>query len=63
MRYSIELKDRLFLKGYRFLYFAKNIGKHIGKNVNGKYSQKRPDYSKQPARGTLKTASKKKSNS
>ena len=35
MRYSIEPKDRIYVKGYG-LSFAKNIGK----NLNNKYSQK-----------------------
>ena len=25
MRYSIELKDRIYVKGYEFLSFAKNM--------------------------------------
>ena len=29
MRYSIEPRDRRYVKGYRFLYFAKTIGKNI----------------------------------
>ena len=29
MRYSIELKDRISVKGYRFLSFAKNTGTHL----------------------------------
>ena len=37
MRYSIELKDRIYVKGYRFLSFAKSMGK----NVSNKYGQKR----------------------
>ena len=31
MRYSAERRDRIFVKGYGFLSFAKNIGKNIGK--------------------------------
>ena len=27
-RYSIEPRDEILLKGYGFLYFAKNIGKN-----------------------------------
>ena len=27
MRYSIESKDRTYVKGYGFLSFAKNMGK------------------------------------
>ena len=33
MRYSIEPKDRIYVKGHGFLSFAKNIGK----NLNNKY--------------------------
>ena len=43
--YSVQPRDQIFVKGYRFLSFAKNMGKNIGKNVNrglnSKYSQKR----------------------
>ena len=33
MRYSAESKDRIYVKRYRFLSFAKNIGK----NLSNKY--------------------------
>ena len=36
MRYSVEPRDRRYVKGYGFLSFAKNIGK----NISNKYSQK-----------------------
>ena len=36
MRYSIEPIDRIYVKGYGFLSFAKNIGKHL----SNKYVQK-----------------------
>ena len=29
MRYSVQPRDRIFEKGYGFLYFAKNMGKKI----------------------------------
>ena len=29
MRYLIEPRDRIYVKGYGFLYFAKNIGKNL----------------------------------
>ena len=49
-RYSVQLKDRIFGKGYGFLSFAKNmdknIGKNISKNLGGKYSQKPLDHAK-----------------
>ena len=35
MRYSTEPKDRIYLKGYGFMYFAKNMGTHL----SNKYSQ------------------------
>ena len=39
MRYSIELRDRRYVKHYGFFFFAKNIGK----NISNKYSQKLVD--------------------
>ena len=29
MRYSIEPRDRIYVKGYGFLSFAKNMGKSL----------------------------------
>ena len=34
MRYLVQPRDRIFVKGYGFLAFAKNIGKNIGKNIS-----------------------------
>ena len=31
--YSVELRDRIFIKGCGFWSFAKNIGKNINKSV------------------------------
>ena len=31
MRYSIEPRDRIYVKGYRFLSFAKNMAAHATK--------------------------------
>ena len=43
MRYSVQPRDQIFVKGYGLLSFAKNIGKNIGKNISksfrGKFSQ------------------------
>ena len=39
-RYSVQPNDRIFLEGYGFLSFARNIGKKISKNLGNKYSQK-----------------------
>ena len=35
MRYPIELRDRIFVKGYGLLAFAKNIDKNISKYSSG----------------------------
>ena len=43
MRHSIEPKDRIYVKEYGFLSFAKNMGTHatkVAKNLSYKYSQK-----------------------
>ena len=62
MRYSVQLREQIFVKGYGFLSFAKNIGKNIGenisKNLSGKYSQKLLDHAKKPVTDALKTSSK-----
>ena len=50
--------DQIFLKGYRFLSFAKNMDKDIGKNLSGKYSQKLFDHTKQSTTDSLDTVSK-----
>ena len=48
--YSVRPRDRIFV-GYRFLSFAKNMGKNNGKNGSknliSKYSQKLIDRAKQ----------------
>ena len=40
--YSVQPRDRIFVKDYGYLSFAKNMDKNIGKNVskslNSKYS-------------------------
>ena len=40
MRYSVQPRDRIFAKGYRFLSFAKNMGKKICKNISKYFSAK-----------------------
>ena len=52
MRYSVEPRDRRYVKGYGFLSFAKNIGK----NISFKYSQKLFDSDKKSATDAIKTA-------
>ena len=51
MRYLIELKDRIHVKGYGFLSIAKNIGKHL----THKYGQKRLDRAKKSTMDVIKT--------
>ena len=45
--YSFQPGDRIFIKAYGSLSFArnmsKNVGKYISKNLSSKYSQKRLD--------------------
>ena len=35
-RYSVQPRDRIFVKGSGFLSFAKNMGRNIGKNLSSK---------------------------
>ena len=61
MRYSIEPRDIIYVKGYEFLSFAKNIGRHVNKvtkNLSNKYSQKLLDSAKKSTTDAIKTASK-----
>ena len=54
MRYSIEPRDRRYVKGYGFLCFAKNIPKSISNKCN----QKLVDSGKKSASDAIETASK-----
>ena len=54
MRYSIEPQDRIYVKGYRFLSFAKNMGK----SLSNKCGQKLLDSAKESTTNAIKTASK-----
>ena len=54
MRYSIEPRDRIYVKGYGFLSFAKNMGK----SLSNKYGQKLLDCAKKSTADAIKTASK-----
>ena len=61
MRYSTEPRDRIYVKGYRFLFFAKNMGRNANKvaiNRVNKYSQKLLDSAKKSTTDAIKTASK-----
>ena len=60
MRYSIESRDRMYLKGYRFLSFAKNMSTYatkVAKNLSNKYVQKLLDSAKRSTTDAIKTAS------
>ena len=54
MRYSIEPRDRIYVKGYRFLSFAKNMGK----SLSNKYDQRLLDNAEKSTADVIKTASK-----
>ena len=54
MRYSIEPRDRIYVKGYGFLSFAKNIGK----NLSNKYGQNLLDSANESTTDAIKTSSK-----
>ena len=61
MRYSIEPRERRYVKGCGFLSFARNIGTHAAKvikKMSNKYSQKLADAAKKSATDAIKTASK-----
>ena len=61
MPYSIEPRERRYIKRYRFLSFARNFGNKYGKklmntaiktgaNFNGKYGKKLTDSNKNRSR-------------
>ena len=50
MRYSIEPRDRVYVKGYGFMSFARNM--------SNKYGKKLVDTAKKSATDAIKTASK-----
>ena len=52
MRYSIEPRDRIYVKEYGFLSFAKNMGK----SLSNKYGQKLLDSAKKFTTDAIKTA-------
>ena len=54
MRYSIEPRDRIYVKGYGFLSFAKNMGKRL----SNKHGQKLFNSAKKSTTDTIKIASK-----
>ena len=54
MRYSIEPRDRIYVKGYGFLSFAKKICK----SLSNKYGQKLLDSAEKSTTDAINTASK-----
>ena len=54
MRYSIEPRDKVYVKGYEFLSFAKNLSK----SLSNKYGQKLLDSVKKCTADAITTASK-----
>ena len=54
MRYSIEPSHRIYVKGYGFMSFTKNIGK----NLSNKYNQKIIDTTKKSTMDAIKAISK-----
>ena len=61
-RYSVQPRDQIFVKGYEFLFFVKNMRRNIGKNISkklsSKYSQNVFDHAKKSPTDALKTSSK-----
>ena len=61
MMYSTEPRNRLYVKRYGFLSFAKSIGTHatkVAKNVSNNYGQKLLDSAKISTTDAIKTTSK-----
>ena len=54
MRYSFEPIDKIYVKGYEFSSFAKNMGK----DLSNKYGQKLLNSGKKSTTDVIKTASK-----
>ena len=70
MRYSIEPRERRYVKGYGFMSFARNFGKKYGKKLmntaiktgtsfNSKYGKKLTDAAIKTGKGFATTAGKK----
>ena len=61
MRYSIEPRNRIYVKGYGFLSFAKNVGRDankVAKSLSNKYGQKLLDSGRKSTTDAIETASK-----
>ena len=57
MRFSVQLRNQMFVKGYKLLCFAEKIGKDIIKKIckiaSSKYSQTLLNHAKQAATDVL----------
>ena len=40
MRYSLEPRDQIYVKGYGFLSFTKNMAKYLSKYLSRQYGEK-----------------------
>ena len=62
MRYSVQFRDRIFIKGCGILSFVKNMGKNVGKNISKnlscKYIPKILDHATNSATEAFQTAPK-----
>ena len=54
--YSVQPRNRIFVKCYGFLSFPGNMVKNISKTLTSKYNQKLLGHAKQSATNTVKTA-------
>ena len=57
MTHPFKPSDSIFVNGYVFLSFAKNISKNISKNSSSEYGQRHLDHDKQSATDAFKAAS------
>ena len=57
MRHSVQPRDRMFVIGYGFWSFTRNMVKDISKILNSKYSHKLFNHAKLFFTDALKTAS------
>ena len=60
MRYSIEPRERRYVKSYGFLSLTKSMGTHAtkaAKNLNNKYGRKLVDTAKKSVTDAFKIAS------
>ena len=55
MRYSVEPRNRIYVKGYGLLSFSKNIGTHL----SNKYGQRLLDTTKKSTTDAIKLLQKK----